>query len=82
MHLSAYPNPVTDYLNISYNLMGNKNLSLEIYSYSGTLVLQQDISGNAGKNTRQINLMDLPKGAYILKILNGESLEQMRVIKQ
>jgi hypothetical protein len=82
MHLSAYPNPVTDYLNISYNLMGNKNLSLEIYSYAGILVLQQDISGNAGENTKKINLGDLPKGAYILKIMNGESLEQMRIIKQ
>ena len=72
--IHIYPNPIRDKLIINDFKRGSL---LEIFSISGKLVKQQNI------NNADINISDLPKGIYIVKVRNNEKvLTTKRIIKQ
>jgi len=69
MHL--YPNPIQDHLNISINSLNDSQISLEIYDLSGRNVKQQKTSLQRGSNIFKMNLEELKKGIYALKIVDS-----------
>jgi hypothetical protein len=60
--VSIYPNPATDYINIE--LQGKENGTLEIISMNGECVYKKFFT----TNNEKINLPDLNKGIYLLKV--------------
>jgi hypothetical protein len=73
LEFSLYPNPVTSILTLS----GVELEKAEIYSVNGKLV--RTISLNAINN---IDVSDLEKGAYILKVTSNNKVGVTRFIKQ
>ncbi len=71
--LTIYPNPTNSILNIDID----KNIIVNtiLIDVNGKIVLESS-------NTNQLNLVDLPKGIYILSIETVETIYQRRVIKQ
>ncbi|WP_415327725.1 T9SS type A sorting domain-containing protein [Chryseobacterium sp. MMS23-Vi53] len=67
--LSVYPNPVSDVL-----YSDEKLENFELYSANGSLI-------RSGKNENSINVQDLPKGVYMLKIKNKEISITKKIIK-
>jgi len=59
----VYPNPVNDFLNISFQNKNN-NSEIRIFNYNGKLIDQLSSS----KNTIIIDVSDYPKGMYLGKI--------------
>lgn len=59
--VSAYPNPVSNDLNISLDKNSPENYSIEIINGLGQIVLKTNY-------TNKINVSDLPKGFYVLKL--------------
>lgn len=70
--VSVYPNPVRDVLNINANA---EILAVELYSMTGQLVKVLD------KKAKQVNLSDLTKGAYILRVKSAGKYESYKIIK-
>jgi hypothetical protein len=64
----VYPNPAQDYLTIEVNNL-NKAISVEIYSITGQLLMQHDLTESISK----INISGLAAGLYILKTKNNNS---------
>lgn len=64
--VSIYPNPVSDFLNIS--LKGNKEEKVEIYNMEGRKVIDAAV----GNGRNQINVSGLQPGSYIITIKNLE----------
>ncbi|UEQ77561.1 T9SS type A sorting domain-containing protein [Chryseobacterium arthrosphaerae] len=64
--VSIYPNPVSDFLNIS--LKGNKEEKMEIYNMEGRKVIDAAV----GNGRNQINVSGLQPGSYIITIKNLE----------
>ncbi|AYZ12274.1 T9SS C-terminal target domain-containing protein [Chryseobacterium arthrosphaerae] len=64
--VSIYPNPVSDFLNIS--LKGNKEEKVEIYNMEGRKVIDAAV----GNGRNQINVSRLQPGSYIITIKNLE----------
>jgi len=58
-----YPNPATEILNIS---VPDKNLKVEILNLNGKIVKEQILRNKK----EQIDISNLPKGYYLLKIKN------------
>jgi len=73
--VSVYPVPVKDYATI--NFKEAVDAKVEIYSLNGTLVESQLIQGSA-----QINLQQLPKGVYTMKVVSGVSNYAVKFIKE
>jgi len=73
LNVSAYPNPVTDYLNIESD---KKIESVSVYTYDGRLI------SNATENTGRINFSNYPKGNYILMINYGKMTKTIKITKR
>lgn len=81
--INAYPNPVADILNFSYNLKEESNVSIDIYDISGKLVANLMNKTEApGKKFAQINT-NAPgwtSGTYYVRLsVNGESISKQIV---
>jgi len=72
-NISLYPNPATNGFSINYN----GSMTIEIYTGIGTLVLKEQIANN-----EFIKTSSLPAGLYFIKILTGEKLTVLSLIKQ
>jgi hypothetical protein len=78
--LSVYPNPVSDRLNISFNLPGPELVVIEIYNMNGQLVYQAAETANNGQNMQTISLSKLPSGIYTLRLSSENGLNILKKV--
>ena len=82
--LSAYPNPVLNYINIEFEMPFTSLGSIELYNQNGQLVktLYQD-KIKAGRNLLTFSNFHLERGIYFVKInVQGQSIIAKRIVKQ
>lgn len=78
--IKVYPNPTTGLFLLELPETYEALISnIEIYSMMGELVQQTTL---IGERSYQFNLSDRPRGIYILRVLQGESLYMEKVIRQ
>ena len=70
--LSIYPNPVNSTLNVD---CGNTDFDYAMFNGMGQMVAK----GNANGNT-QINVSDLNKGVYFLRLTNGTQVRVEKIV--
>ncbi|MCF8331876.1 MAG: T9SS type A sorting domain-containing protein [Bacteroidales bacterium] len=71
LKLTVYPNPASNTINIK--LPGRrKSYNLQAYSVDGALV--KDITISDKQDTETINVSDLPRGVYHLRLLSGQNV--------
>ncbi|SEQ10457.1 T9SS-dependent choice-of-anchor J family protein [Flavobacterium urocaniciphilum] len=71
----AYPNPVKDILNLSYNSAITK---VSVVNLLGQEVLNNNVNGN----DIQVNMSTLSAGAYIVNITADDIIHTIKVIKE
>jgi Secretion system C-terminal sorting domain len=83
MEIAAiFPNPTTDLLTISFEILDAADINLEITDLTGRAVYLQKINAEKGLNATPISLEKLPSGIYFLKINDGRQFsEPKRVVK-
>lgn len=69
-----YPNPVKDILNISYI---NDITSVSIYTILGQEVMTKSVNNNLAK----IDMSSLAQGTYLVKVISGSLIKNIKVIK-
>lgn len=75
-NISIYPNPCKNILNINFD---NNNLKkVEIYDSLGRLVINKYVSGK----TEHINISDINKGICIMKIIENNKNNTVKIIKE
>ncbi|HNW97605.1 MAG TPA: M1 family aminopeptidase [Bacteroidales bacterium] len=72
------PNPCTDKLNINFSIPEKRNKTFVITDITGRLI--KTLNGNSDK--QEINIEDLSKGIYFLKISNGNSFIIKKFVKE
>lgn len=78
--LKVAPNPVTDWMQISWEQTLDKEASLRVYSTEGQLI--EDIRIGAGINTLAVQTDHWPKGNYWVRIVASDWRGNERVVKQ
>lgn len=79
----AYPNPVSDIVNLDYVVPGDSKVFFIVTNLQGALVDKRSALSPAGKNTVVMNLSNLPEGVYFIQaILDGKTLNTYKVIKK
>ncbi len=63
---AVYPNPVTDYLNISFKDMAGETFAITVYDLTGRLIYQKEIIDSTSNETLSFN--GYSSGVYILNI--------------
>lgn len=76
--ISLYPNPVKDVLNIGCILQNNKNYGkCKVYDATGTLVIEKSFT----RNKFNIEVSNLAKGLYLLRVENENGMAAKRFLK-
>ena len=77
--LKVSPNPVQDFVNISYTLTQSANAEIFVYDINGTMVMTGSLGLKPqGESTSRIDFTSLPAGMYIVRINNSYG----KVVKQ
>lgn len=75
----AYPNPTTDYLNLSLRNRSRKNCSFFLLNMSGKVLQQKEIS----LDENRIEMIDYPHGTYFLNVVaDNKTIKVFKIIKQ
>jgi hypothetical protein len=82
INLWAYPNPLKDILNVSYNLKRDAILNITMYDYIGKKIKQVNIGKqNLGSHDIKINVNNLSSGLYFLSVKINNRVETIKLIK-
>ncbi len=77
---SISPNPVDNDLNFTYYSSTFGNIKAEIFNLLGQKVLSSDVYVEVGNNKVKLNVSELGKGNYFLKINQGNASETIKFI--
>ncbi len=81
IEIVIYPNPTADFVNIlSKNEVENLNYTL--YNGRGSIVSLTERTHQVSKQQTKLNLQNLERGGYILKIVEGSSVTYHKLIKK
>ena len=77
---SVYPNPVNgDYLFVSLTASTSTDVEVYIFDITGKLVLSE--LKNAGKGPLQIDVSPLPKGLFILRVIQNNNTFNYKILR-
>lgn len=81
--LGCFPNPATDFTTLEIFLQRPDKVYFEIYKSDGRLIRRTDaFSGEFGYQSRQISLVGLESGLYLIKVRSGKFTGTLQVVKQ
>jgi len=78
----VFPNPTSDFVNIALPLRAYKNLTIQISDLTGRTVKNQFFGQTSPSQMLSIDVNELPKGIYILRMSEGKSNKAVKFIKQ
>ncbi|MBA3901587.1 MAG: T9SS type A sorting domain-containing protein, partial [Bacteroidetes bacterium] len=81
--LSAFPNPTSGLLNISFSVTGNSIVELSIYDILGNKVAEI-VNGYLpeGIHKRTYNLDNFPGATYFCRLVTGDKVETIKLVKR
>jgi hypothetical protein len=74
MSIDIYPNPVSDFLYIKSDL---EIISLKLYDMQGRILMEI----NGGNNMCEIDVRDLIRGTYIVKVITNGGSRTEKIVK-
>lgn len=76
------PNPFTDEVTIAFDTKKEDvPTAIEIYDWTGALVLSQSFSSDIGKRKINLSLSQLPQGIYYLNLITDEIRTTTKIVK-
>jgi hypothetical protein len=75
---TIYPNPAVETINLIFNSKPDEETTVKLYGIDGKLLQKIPVKE---KNT-EINVSDLPKGIYFVKLTNSEGTTFRKMIKE
>lgn len=78
----AYPNPTTGPLNLQLQLNEQSDITIDVLNIAGEIIYSEYHENvSEGQNTLQLDLSAQPSGVYFVRISNGYSAVNLRVIR-
>jgi len=76
-----YPNPVTDWTNLSVNSKVDEDVEIEILDLNGRVLKSIDSNYIEGQESLRINMSELQTGVYLLRVSGEDWSETQKVFK-
>jgi len=80
--VNIYPNPSTDIINVEINSKNNDLVSYSLSDMTGRIIEKGQWSLNSTNSRFSINVSDVIKGIYLLKLSTDEGQSSFRVLKK
>jgi hypothetical protein len=81
-NFNIFPNPTNRLLNIDVRTVSKKPVSFSVFSFDGKLMKEVNGIPTASNNTYQLDVADLPPGAYTIRFDEGGFLHSQIFIKK
>ena len=78
--LNVYPNPVTDVLNITFDLKLQSKIRVELVNNLGIIVKKYSFDSQQGTNQGKIFIGDLKAGIFVLRLIHPQGSTYRRII--
>lgn len=78
----AYPNPMTDVLNLEWSAENNSSAVLSIYDVTGNLICTKNLITVNGQNKLSFDVSHLTPGVYSYEISGDSRMKTGKLIKQ
>ncbi|MEI6815183.1 MAG: T9SS type A sorting domain-containing protein [Bacteroidota bacterium] len=79
---TAYPNPASDKVTITFNSDNGGNYNLRFTDLAGRTIINESHQATAGNNQFEIGLASVAKGLYLVTIQNEEGILQTKIVVQ
>ncbi len=79
--VSIYPNPSADIINVMINAESNELISYQLADMTGRIIKKGQWSLNSPNAKFSLNISDVNKGMYLLKLSTEEGQSAFRVLK-
>jgi len=79
--IQAYPNPVTNSLNLSWANTDNSPAVLKLTDLNGRVLFSEDVSG-IGLKRREIDMRGCPSGVYFVEVATGKVGLRKKIMKE
>jgi len=80
--LSIYPNPSSDFVQLSLNIMDAADLQINIVNVMGQKVATRDYGNLMGSQVLPLNVSKFPAGIYTVEVLINGTLATKQFVKQ
>jgi len=77
--LTVYPNPAHDKVSVELNTKEDNNFNMVLMDISGRIVLSENLTVSRGINTYELNLVQLAKGIYTLRVQSMSESHQVKI---
>ncbi|MDO9000280.1 T9SS type A sorting domain-containing protein [Sediminibacterium sp.] len=79
---NVYPNPAIDNVTLKMKVAKNIDVAIEVYDLAGKLVLKQNANFTKENSEYNLNIANLSKGIYSLKVVSKEgSSQNLKIVK-
>ena len=79
-NILIYPNPCNNILNIQFEIQKPSEITISLYNYLNQQVIIETSDKYEGLFIREMNITDLSKGIYLLKIQIGETIFNKKIV--
>ncbi len=73
--LKVYPNPARNSTKVAFDIPKGERSLFQLVDLNGQIVREKNVKGTQGKQSFRLNVSELEKGNYILR-MNGQSFEK------
>ncbi|MGB0177240.1 MAG: T9SS type A sorting domain-containing protein, partial [Owenweeksia sp.] len=80
--LAIYPNPTAGMVNVSFTTGSSDDVTLRIVDLSGKVVKMIRSSNNNGRYDEKLDITELARGSYLLKVQSGDISAIRRIIRE
>ncbi|MDD4218249.1 MAG: T9SS type A sorting domain-containing protein [Bacteroidales bacterium] len=81
-NLNIYPNPTSDFINISIKNWESENVKLELFDIMGKLLLVKKLNINNGMTNEIIDLSHFKAGIYMIRFTDNNTIQNLRIEKK
>ena len=79
--LALYPNPSNGIVNVILPSMNAQNSEIQVYDFSGRLIISQSIQLNSSEQIVQLDASSFTAGMYFIKVATTEGMLQKKFVK-
>lgn len=78
-NLVIFPNPTEGFLNLSFYMIDNQTVNVEILSLNGITMFSESLGSLKGEINKQLDLTSLPKGVYVLRLISDHAIANKKI---
>lgn len=76
-----HPNPATDEMVVAFSAATRQSVSIQLMNAKGQVVRVESVQAAPGRNAVRLDMHDLPRGVYLVRVRSGSRMHVGKVLK-